>query len=189
MADPIHIAITRHVRKEHVEAFERALAEFATRSFAEPGARGVHLLYPAPGSGSTEYGILRSFASEPDRDAFYASPTYLEWVERIEPLVEGSASYRRLGGLEAFFRDGAGAPPPRWKMAVLTWIAVWPVSMLVPALLVPLVGGVLPKPLTAGVVAAGIVTVLTWIAMPALVATARPWLHPKTPPRPPGGTE
>ena len=42
MSEPIHIAVTRRVKKSHIAEFERALAEFASRSLAEPGARGVH---------------------------------------------------------------------------------------------------------------------------------------------------
>ncbi|HEY5754005.1 MAG TPA: antibiotic biosynthesis monooxygenase [Chthoniobacterales bacterium] len=182
MSEPIHIAITRRVRKAHVAEFERALADFASRSLAEPGARGVHCLYPPPGSASTEYGILRTFASTVDRDAFYESALYKDWLARIEPMVEGEASYRQLTGLEAWFRDPHGRVPPRWKMALLTWMAVWPVSMLVPAILVPLLGPNVPKVLTSGVVSAGIVIILTWVAMPLLVKLAHPWLHPSTQP-------
>jgi antibiotic biosynthesis monooxygenase (ABM) superfamily enzyme len=177
MSGPIHVAITRCVRKSHVAEFERALADFASRSLTEPGARGVHCLHPPPGSDSTEYGILRSFASTADRDAFYRTPVYQEWLARIEPMVEGEPTYRRLDGLEAWFRDPHGSMPPRWKMALLTWIAVWPVSMLVPAIFRPLLGPDFPDPLAAGLVAAGIVLILTWVAMPVLVRLAHSWLH------------
>ena len=63
MEETIHIAVTRQVRKEHAPEFERLLADFAGQSLHVPGSRGVHLLFPPPGSDSTEYGILRSFAS------------------------------------------------------------------------------------------------------------------------------
>jgi uncharacterized protein len=46
-------------------------------------------------------------------------------------------------------------------MALLTWIAVWPVSILVPAILMPLLGPNSPQVLTAGLIAAGIVVILT----------------------------
>ncbi len=85
MAEPVHIAITRRVRKECVGDYERALGEFARRSLLEHGARGVHLLYPPPGSSSMEYGVLRTFASVEDRHAFYASHLYKEWVVQIAP--------------------------------------------------------------------------------------------------------
>jgi antibiotic biosynthesis monooxygenase (ABM) superfamily enzyme len=179
MSETIHIAILRRIRKEHVEAFERALAELASRSLAEPGARGVHCIYPPAGSGSLDYGILRSFASAADRDAFYQTALYKEWLARIEPMVEGEPKYRRLDGLEAWFRGPHERLPPRWKMALLTWVAVWPVSQLVPAILLPLLGPPVPRVLASGVLAAGIVAVLTWGAMPLLVKLARAWLHPE----------
>ena len=178
MDEAIHIAITRRVRRTHIAEFERALADFASQSLAEPGTRGVHCLHPPPGSGSTEYGILRSFASAAERDAFYAGPIYRGWLERIKPMVEGEPSYRQLDGLEAWFRDSHGPMPPRWKMALLTWLAVWPVSMLVPALLLAILGPNFPQMLAAGIIAAGIVVILTWVAMPLLVSIAHRWLHP-----------
>lgn len=172
----IHVAITRRVRGVHVAAFEQALADFARRSLAEPGTRGVHLLYPPPGS--NEYGILRSFASVEARDAFYRTPLYREWLAAIEPLVEGDPARRELHGLEAFFRDG-GDPAPPWKMFLVTWVGVWPVSMIVPALLVPFLAPRLPGVLVAGAVAAVITAVLTWGAMPVLVRLADPFLSPQ----------
>jgi uncharacterized protein len=179
MDKPIHIAITLRVRKTHVAEFERALADFASRSLAEPGARGMQCLYPPPGSGSTEYGIMRSFASAADRDAFYRTAFFKDWLARIEPMVEGESTRRQLDGLEAWFRDPKGHMPPRWKMALLTWIAVWLASMLMRTILAPVLGPNFPQVLSAGLVAAGVVGILTWVAMPLLVKIARPWLHPE----------
>lgn len=178
MDDTIHIAITRRVKKELAPEFERRLADFASRSLTDPGSRGVHLLHPAPGAEVCEYGILRSFASEADRDAFYDSTFYKDWLTSIAHMLEGEPTFRKLDGLEAWFREPHGALPPRWKMALLTWIAVWPVSMLVPAALIPWLPVALPAVLRAGIIAGGIVIVLTWAAMPLLVKLARPWIHP-----------
>jgi uncharacterized protein len=175
----IHIAITLRVRKSHVAEFEYALTDFARRSLAEPGARGVHCIYPPPGSASTEYGIMRSFAGAADRDAFYETPLFKDWLSRIEPMVEGRSTWRQLIGLEAWFRDGHEPMPSRWKMALLTWIAVWLASTLMRAILAPALGPAVPQLVQAGLVAAGVVVILTWIAMPLLVRIARPWLHPE----------
>jgi uncharacterized protein len=145
MDEPIHIAITLRVRKPHVAEFERALADFARRSLAEPGARGVQCLYPPPGSASSDYGNMRGFASAADRDAFYRTALFKDWLARIEPMVEGESTRRQLDGLEAWFRNGAEPMPPRWKMALLTWIAVWLASMLMRAILTPVLGPNVPK--------------------------------------------
>ncbi len=180
MDEPIHVAITLSVRMAHVAEFERALADFARQSLAESGERGVQCLYPPPGSDSTEYGIMRSFASAADRDAFYQSALFKDWLARIEPMVEGRSTRRQLVGLEAWFRDGKEPMPPRWKMALLTWPAVWLASMLMRAILAPALGPNLPQVVEAGFITAGVVVTLTWVAMPFLVKIARPWLRPKS---------
>jgi uncharacterized protein len=179
MDEPIHIAITLTVRSTHIAQFEQALADFASRSLTEPGARGMQFLYPPPGSGSAEYGILRSFATASDRDAFYGSTLFRDWLARIEPMVEGKSTRRQLHGLEAWFRNDKEPMPPRWKMALLSWIAVWSASMFVRAIVAPLLGSKIPQAIEAGIVAAGVVAILTWIAMPLLVKIAQPWLHSK----------
>jgi antibiotic biosynthesis monooxygenase (ABM) superfamily enzyme len=67
---------------------------------------------------------MRSFASAADRDAFYETPLFKNWLARIAPMVEGESVCRQLHGLEAWFRDNKERMPPRWKMALLTWVAV-----------------------------------------------------------------
>lgn len=77
----------------------------------------------------------------------------------------------------SLFRSPQEAPS-RWKMALLTWIAVWPVSIAEQALLNPLIGQSAPRVVHAGAVAGAIVVVLTWVAMPLLVRVARRFLQP-----------
>jgi antibiotic biosynthesis monooxygenase (ABM) superfamily enzyme len=184
MDEPIHIAITLRVRKAHVAEFESALADFVSRSLTEPGARGVQCLYPPPGSASTEYGLIRSFAGTADRDAFYQSALFNDWLARIEPMVEGKSTRRQLSGLEAWFRDGGEPMPPRWKMALLTWPAVWLASTLMRAIVTPALGPNIPQVIEAGFITAGVVVILTWVVMPLLVRMARPWLRPESPRHP-----
>ncbi len=178
MNEPIHVAITRRIKPGCEGEFQQALREFFQSSLSHAGVHGASMLVPPPGSSSPEIGILRTFANAGERDAFYTSPEFKAWEERIKPLTEGESVRRTLNGLEAWFRDPQPANPPRWKMAFLTFIAVWPVSMAVPALLNPLIGARVPNILFAGAVAAGIVLVLTWGAMPLLVRLARLWLQP-----------
>jgi uncharacterized protein len=183
MDEPTHIAITLRVRKAHIAEFERALADFARQSLAEPGARGVYCLHPPPDSGLADYGIMRSFGSTSERDAFYGSPLFTNWLARIEPMVEGKSTRRQLSGLEAWFRDGGEPMPPRWKMALLTWPAVWLASTLMRTIVAPTLGPNVPELLEAAVVTAGVVIILTWIVMPLLVRRARSWLRPENPQR------
>src|SRR3989441_1730452 len=124
---PIHIAITRRVRPGCEAEFQAALREFFQTSFTHDGVLGATMIVPPPGSDSREFGILRTFADEKERDDFYASPIFEAWEQRCKPLTDGGWSYRQLHGLEAWFRS-PGGPPPRWKMATVTLLGVYPIS-------------------------------------------------------------
>src|SRR5260221_319365 len=178
---PIHVAITRRIKSGCEAEFQDALREFFKASFNQAGVHGAGMLVPAPGSTGSEFGILRTFANEHERDAFYRSELFQDWKQRVAPLTEGEAEYRQLHGLEAWFRAPGLPNPPRWKMALLTFLGVWPISMAVPAALHPIIGLRVPPVIFAGAVAAGIVLVLTWGAMRLLVKLTRPWLQPKLP--------
>lgn len=180
-AGHVHILITRRVKPGCEAAFQQALRELFQQSFGHNGVLGASMIVPPPGSGSSEFGILRTFASEQERDAFYESPLFKAWQQKVAPLAEDDWTYRPLSGMEAWFRSPRGAPA-RWKMAVLTWLAVWPVTLGLRALLEPVLGGVLPSVLFSAVVIAGVVVVLTWMVMPLLVKAARSWLQPPTQP-------
>jgi antibiotic biosynthesis monooxygenase (ABM) superfamily enzyme len=173
----VHVAITRRVRAGREAEFEAALREFFQSSL-HGGVLGVHMLVPAPGAVDREYGILRSFVDERERDAFYASPRFAAWQARVEPLTEGAMSSRDLTGLEAWFR---GAPaPPRWKMAAATLLGVYPTSL---ALSLTLGEAARAWPLLARslAIAASMVAALTWIVMPAVTRLLGPWLrNPRT---------
>lgn len=171
-----HVAITRRVRPGCEAEFEVKLRVFAQASLSRPGTLGVQLLYPAPGTASGEYGILRSFASREDRDAFYASAFFTDWERSVAHLVEGGPVCRDLQGLEAWFREGGPPPPPRWKMAAATLLGVYPTSLLLGITVAPLLQG-LPLMLLSLAMAAAMVACLTWVVMPAVTKLLRPWLH------------
>jgi antibiotic biosynthesis monooxygenase (ABM) superfamily enzyme len=175
--EPVHVAITRRVKPGCELAFQEALRDFLKISFGQSGVRGATMLVPPPGSGSSEFGILRTFASRRERDAFYESPLFKEWNKRISPLTEGSPERRELIGLEAWFRSSDG-PPPRWKMAIATYLGVVPTIMTLA--------------LTVGALIhswnfvfynllfnACVVVLLTWVVMPLITRALHGWLNAK----------
>ncbi len=158
--------------------FESRLRQFVQQSLSDPGTLGVQMLHPAPGDEEREYGILRSFASQADRDAFYASPSYLGWQREIGHLVKGEAVYRDLHGLEAWFHHDGMPRPPRWKMALVTWLGVYPTSLVLGLLVAPHVHA-LPRALSALIISGCMVVCLTWLVMPLVTRVLHPWLQPK----------
>jgi hypothetical protein len=175
---PIHIAITRRVRPGCEAEFQQALREFFQTSFGHDGVWGANMLTPPPGSDSREFGILRTFADEKERDAFYASPMFKAWDERTRALTEGEPEYRQLHGLEAWFRSPQ-SPPPRWKMAVATLAGVYPTSLFLSFTVGEAVHS-WPLAARAAAIAVSMVALLTWVVMPFVTRVLHHWLHPQS---------
>jgi len=171
---PVHIAITRRVRPGCESEFEQALLEFMQASFNHNGVLGASMLTPPPGSNTREFGILRTFNNEQERDAFYASPLFKGWEERARKLTEGEPVYRQLHGLEAWFRSSQN-PPPRWKMAAATFLGVFPTAMILNLTLGPAIRS-WPFVLGSVVFNACMVGFLTWAVMPLVTRLLHPWL-------------
>ena len=120
-----------------------------------------------------EIGILRTFADEAERDAFYNSKLFRDWDEYASTLTEEPV-YRQLNGLEAWFRS-PGAPP-RWKMALATLCGVYPTSLFLAFFVAPLIKD-FPLPLRTLIIAGSMVGILTWVVMPQVTKMLKGWLH------------
>ena len=170
---PIHIAITRRIHPGKEAEFTDALRRFLGESFLHGGVQGAAMISPLPGADAREIGILRTFADEAERDAFYQSPLFQEWEAYASTLTEAPV-YRQLTGLEAWFR--APGAPPRWKMALVTLCGVYPTSVVLAATLGPLLRDT-PLVVRSLVTSALMVALLTWVVMPQLTKALKQWLH------------
>jgi antibiotic biosynthesis monooxygenase (ABM) superfamily enzyme len=83
-------------------------------------------------------------------------------------------------GLESWFtlpgRPGAPPPPP-YKMALLTWITIFPLITGLVVVLGPLLED-LPLVLRLGITTAVAVPLMTWVVMPRVTRLLRRWLYP-----------
>src|SRR5207244_13482242 len=85
-----------------------------------------------------------------------------------------------LTGLESWFTIPAlpGAPPPpAYKMAVLTWVTIFPLITLVVVVSAPLIGH-LPMVPRLAVTTLVTVSLMTWVVMQAVPRLVHPWLYP-----------
>jgi len=71
--------------------------------------------------------------------------------------------------------NNAKSPPPRHKLALLTWLGAYPVITLIFALLGPAIVS-WPLALRTLVLSVLMVISLTWLVMPGLTRVLGPWL-------------
>ncbi len=175
---PLTVSIVRTVKAGREAEFEKALHDFVQCSLQLPGQLGVHIMRPAPGSESREYGIVRKFADREALQSFRSSALYLEWNTRVKALTDGDARFEELSGLESWFTLPGAAllPLPKWKMAAVTFLGVYPVSTGLAQVIGPLTGS-WHFLLGNLVLSACVVVALTWTVMPLLTRLLHGWLH------------
>lgn len=93
---------------------------------------------------------------------------------------------REVSGLAHWFQTSTNptqAPPPRWKVAVVTWLGIFPTVYLLFLLLSDVLA---PWPLLPRimVITVLVVTLMTWLVAPQLTRLLKPWLYPSSTPRP-----
>lgn len=172
---PIHVAITRVAKPGKVEAFQEALRQFFQASFDHPGVLGVLMLPARADSDDRVFGIIRTFADEASRDAFYSSSFFTDWMHETASLTEGDPQIREMHGLEAWF-SSPGLPAPRWKMALVTLCGAYPTILI---LYMTVVGYIVdwPMALRALTISSLMVVLLTWLVMPLMSRLFRFWLR------------
>lgn len=171
---PLMEVVTWRVREGRQSESEAWGNDIAAAALGFPGHLGVNVI--SPGGAERECTVVFRFDTREHLRAWHESDIRRDMLKKAEALRDGAPSYRVETGLE-FWCAPTDSPtsPPRWKMAVVTVVGVWPASMLVSWLLNPLIRS-LPFFLRALLVALGIVVLLTWIVMPVLSRVFRFWL-------------
>jgi antibiotic biosynthesis monooxygenase (ABM) superfamily enzyme len=171
--EPVKIVLERRAKPgagERLVEWIRRLVESARRS---TGLEGSSVLT----AGETgAYIILLRFESQASLDHWNASEEVRALLAEGESIAAAGVPAPPASGFETWFQVpglAAPTPPPRWKMALLTWIALVP--------LVLGVGYVVPKSLPDLIqIAVGTavpVVLLTWLIMPFLANALHGWLH------------
>ena len=176
---PVTVVLSRQVRPGQEAAFEAVLERLAEAALRFPGHQGVSVLRPAAG-GPSSYTIVVHFRSRPELDAWLGSEERGRLLAEADCHADGELEVQEISGLEGWFRI-PGSPvvvaPPRWKMAVVTWVAILPLVELLGQLLVPRLGA-MPVLLRPVPVTAISILLMTYLLVPQLTRLLRPWLYP-----------
>lgn len=174
-------AIISHVirpgREQGYEAWFHGVAA-AARKFK--GHLGVSTIRPLDHA-HPEYVVILKFDRYDNLKTWLESDVRRQWIERLQPLIEQPETIQALTGLETWFslpNQPFNAPPPRYKMAIVTWVGVQIVTTLVAYLLGPVFA---PLPLFINLAISNVLVVaaLTYLVMPQLTRLFDQWLYSK----------
>lgn len=176
------VLISRRVRTGQALAFEHQIAELLAAAAGFPGHLGAQLVHPVDEAGldSNLYHVVLAYRTQADLEAWQRSPQRREGIAKLDALTEGQPLIRPVSGLDLWFATPAAAPPPRWKIGVVTWLGIFPTVLLFSYLLGDWLAPwpLLPRIFVLSVL---IVAAMNWLIAPRLTRLFRHWLH--APPR------
>jgi uncharacterized protein len=172
--EPVKIVLERHVRPDTEPQFEEWARSFMTTASRFPGLQGSSVFNF---SSTGDYFFLLRFASQRHLENWRSAPEVRALCKLVDSISTANDRQQVKTGLETWFavpsRSVAPAVPPRWKMALVTWLALLP-QVIVLSLLIP---AALPMPVRAALLTAVPVAMLTWFVMPRLSVLLHEWLY------------
>ncbi|MFE9120738.1 antibiotic biosynthesis monooxygenase [Streptomyces sp. NPDC007172] len=172
----VTLLIARQVEEGYEESFEEWARDILAAASGFPGHLGHGFFRPAaPGAPwflvhrFRDSAALERWQGSTERAVFFANCTGHHHTE---------IARRELTGMETWFaKPGETRPaPPRWKMAISSGLAIFPISLLGNAVLGPYVAGLPLVPRTA-VFTVLFSVLMTYVAMPNMSRLLRRWLH------------
>jgi uncharacterized protein len=172
--------ISHLVKPGQEQAYEQWLHDISGVAQQFTGHAGVDFVRPADAS-HPEYAIILKFDCYQHLKAWIDSPIRERWIEKVAPLVQSEQNVQVLTGLETWFTlpgKLVQQPPKRYKMVVLSALAVFIIAQGSGLVLAPALTSLYPL-LRAFVLTVFNVWILTYIVMPRVTRLFYRWLYPK----------
>jgi antibiotic biosynthesis monooxygenase (ABM) superfamily enzyme len=177
---PVTAVASRQVKQGREREFEEWVSGILAAANEFPGYLGSEVLRPSDDPEDNEYRIVFRFDHASNLHAWEDSEERHHWLRKSRSLLYEEEKVHVLTGLETWFTlpSKPGEPaPPRHKMAIVTWLAVFPVV----AIIFTLFGqwlNLLPTLVRTLVFTVVMVTLMTYVIMPRMTRVFSFWLYP-----------
>ena len=161
--------ICRNIKPGHEKDYDNWLRRYMALQRKAPGYRGVTIIIPGGSKPSYRY-VIRKFDNKTTMEKWDNSKESLKLVEEANNY--STRHYETSTGLETWFtlpglKTLSQSPPPRWKMAIIIFIAAYAISTVSRYLLNPFIGD-WPVFANIAIFSAILVISLTYLALPIL---------------------
>lgn len=177
---PLTVVVSRRVKKGNETAFEQLSSRMTERAANFPGYLGATLFRPSSPD-DPEYRIVFKFRDRETLNTWEASEERAELLEQIESLLVQPSEREVTSGIVTWFTlpgQNPVAPPPKWKMTIVSWLALYPAVTLVFVLFGDLLTSV-PLLFRTLIVTVVVMLLMTYVLMPRMTRWFSFWLFPK----------
>lgn len=174
------VVITHRLRENKSAEYESWLQEIAPLCKASPGYLDWHIVRPIPGLSET-FTIIIRFDTINHLRGWMESPTRARLIDKVQHLFATGDDFFISSGLDFWFTpSGAKAKVPiRWKQYLVTWSAIFPLALLVPLLVHPVLQSLAfpDNRFTSTLAVTGVVVFLmVYVVMPRYTRLIQRWL-------------
>lgn len=176
---PVTVSIVRRVKPGCERAFEEFVSGITAAAMTFEGHLGATIIRPSHPT-LPEYHIIFKFDRRSNLEKWQKSECRRQWIAREKVLIIGSPTVEVITGLETWFTlsfSQAIIPPPRYKMAAITFIAIFPLIKIVSYYFRPHLVS-LPTLLQEMLATGLIVLLMTYVVMPRMTRLFAFWLYP-----------
>ena len=177
---PLTVVVSRRVRKGQQEAFEALSSQMTERASRFPGYLGTAMFRPASPD-DPEYRIVFKFRDRETLTAWEESEERAELLEQIESLLVQPSEREVTSGIVTWFTlpgQNPVQPPPKWKMTIVSWLALYPAVTLVFVIFGDLLAQV-PLLLRTMIVTIVVMGLMSYVLMPRMTKWFAFWSFPR----------
>lgn len=128
MQNQFTIVVSHFIREGREQAFEAALKQVIQKAMVFEGHEGIQIIR-SNSKANNEYILLIRFDTETNYQIRADSVPRNEWFQELKNYVYKESEIRYEDRLEFWFSlpEVTGTKPPtKWKMAILTWMVIYP---------------------------------------------------------------
>jgi antibiotic biosynthesis monooxygenase (ABM) superfamily enzyme len=175
------VVISHHIVDGKQAQYEEWLNEIGPLCRSAQGNIDWQIIRPIPNL-TFNYTVVIRFDTIDNLKAWMESDHRKNLIEKAKPLFAKDDQYYIKSGLDFLFHteDQKQKVPVRWKQYLVTWSAIYPLSMLIPLLLLPLLK-LLNFPenrfIHSFFVSGLIVFIMVYLLMPPYTRLIKKWLY------------
>lgn len=178
--ESVTVIVSRRVKLGREKEFEKWAVGIAGEAEKFEGFLGTKNIEPSNITNFNSVVIIK-FDRYRNLKKWEDSSVRAMWIERASDFTEGDVQVQKLTGLEYWFtlsKAPLQTPPPRYKMAVVTFFALFPTINFVNLILKPL-SGILYGIFGMAINVMLTIILMTYIIMPLMTRLFAPWLFKK----------
>ena len=165
---PVTTIISRRVKPGYESAFEQVIVNMTATTRRLEGYPSINILRSFD-LNTPEYWIIFKFDCISKLRRWEKSEVRYKWLMELNKLTLSCSETQIVRGIETWFTlpTQRTIAPPRYKMALITWLAIFPLIVLINALFAPLLNQ-LPSIIRSLVLTITLVLLMTYLLMPMM---------------------